>query len=215
LLRISRRVAVVVVVATSISALAACSAPRRDVAEAQTTATLSREGSAFSGEVPEFSGPYAADFAQLYAESTSQFVRDVLQDGQISDAEYAEMTSNFASCLADKGITFDGFNSDGGFKTSLAPNGGDTHSIVNGCSDSAGEAPISALYGFLHRNPENLDWETITAACLVGKGVVPVDYDAAQFSQDSMGRFADVTSLPQDLRDALVSCSSDPLELAD
>lgn len=170
---------------------------------------------AFTGEVPDFAGPYAADFAHAYASTTSDFVREVLKDGQITDAEYAEMTADFTSCLADQGITFDGFRPEGGFSTSLAPNGGDTHEIVNQCMISSGEDDIGALHNFAKKNPDNLDSATITKECLIRKGVVPADYSAEEFAQDNAGRFADFGNLPDDLQKALVSCSSDPLGLLD
>lgn len=171
--------------------------------------------STFTGEVPDFAGPYAADFAHAYASTTSDFVREVLKDGQITDAEYAEMTADFTSCLADQGITFKGFDADGGFGTSNAPNGGDTHEIVNQCSSSAGEDFIGALYSFTKTNPDNLDSATIVKDCLIRKGVVPPDYSAEEFAQDNTGRFADFGNLSDDLQKALVSCSSDPLGLLD
>jgi len=197
--------AVVLVAATA--ALAACGSAASNQSESPglTPASL--------GEVPTFDGPYAAEFAEFYAGTSSDFVREVLKDGLITDAEFAEMTDSFTSCLADQGITFQGFEPDGGFGTSNAPNGGDTAKLVDECSHSSGQDYIGALYNFIKRNPDNLDSATIIKDCLIRKGVVPSDYSAEEFAQDNTGRFDDFGSLPADLQQALVSCTSDPLGL--
>lgn len=51
---------------------------------------------------------------------------------------------------------------------------------------------------------------------LQGKPVrtVPSDYGADDFAADSTSRFADLPSLPTDLREALVACSEDPSGLS-
>ena len=199
--------AVVLVAATA--ALAACGAAASSHSE------IPGPTPASTGAIPTFDGPYAAEFADFYARASSDFVREVLKDGLVTDAEFAEMTARFTSCLADQGVTFQGFDPGGGFGTSNAPNGGDTETIVNECSHSSGQDFIGALYSFMKRNPDNLDSATITKDCLIRKGVVPPDYSAEEFAQDNTGRFADFGSLPNDLQKALVSCSSDPLGLLD
>jgi hypothetical protein len=191
------------VVATIAVLAAACSGPAEKEQPAET----------FSGEVPAFDGPYADEFAQYYRTSTSDFVRQVLADEQITDAEYAEMTTQLSSCLADQGITLNSISPAEGMNTSLAPNGGDTHAIVDGCSTESGEDSIGALRDFMAVNPDNLDTLTITADCLVKSGTVPPGYSADDLSTDITGQFADVESLSPDLHEAFVSCTADPLGL--
>ena len=202
--RSARAVLAVATVLATTAVLTACAAaPHNEGQSPEPTP-------AFTGEVPHFDGPYADEFADFYTRATSDFVRDALKDGQITDAEYAEMTSRFTSCLADQGITFKGFAPDGGFSTSDAPHGGDTNSIVDQCSRASGEDSIGALRSWMSSNPKNLDAAPIIAECLVRKGVVPPDYSVDDFVQDSAGRFADIENLPPDLYDALVACSTDP-----
>lgn len=198
------------VIAIAILALAGCGSPSDPSAGA---VTQSAAGISHESGPPSFDGPYAAEFADFYSRATSDFVREVLWDGQITDAEFAEMTDRFSSCLADQGITFLGFNPDGGLRTSVAQNGGDTHAIVSDCSRSSGEDFIGALHSMLVTNPDDRDWSTIVAECLVKKGVVPSDYSAADFAQDE-AKFADFESVTPELRDALLACTSDPLGLA-
>ena len=52
------------------------------------------------------------------------------------------------------------------------------------------------------------------AECLVGKGVVPAAYSADDYVTDTEGRFSDLAALTTELRDALMTCSDDPLGLA-
>lgn len=110
----------------------------------------------FPDQVPTFAGPHAAEYTQFYSDTRSDLVRDVLADEEITAAEYAEMTARFTACLADKGITFEGFDAEG-FTTSIAPDGGDTHALVSDCSASSGEQWIGALYTFERETPEEPD----------------------------------------------------------
>lgn len=67
------------------------------------------------------------------------------------------MTALFTACLAEHGITFEGFSADGGFTTSIAPDAGDTHALVSDCSARSGEKWIGALYTFEHPTPQGPD----------------------------------------------------------
>lgn len=163
-----------------------------------------------SGEVPGFSGPYAEEFAKSYREATSDFVRSALQDEEISDAEYAEMSERFRQCLAEVGIEFDEFDADGSFMTTNAPHGGDTHAFVTECSESSGENSVGMLWTFIRGNPENRDTYAGMAECLVSTGVVSPGYDAEQYMADAEGRFSNLDNLPEETRTALVDCSQDP-----
>ncbi|NTW40278.1 MAG: hypothetical protein HGA44_10400 [Cellulomonadaceae bacterium] len=164
-------------------------------------------------EVPDFSGPYAAEFAESYQSAESDFVRRALEDENISDAEYAEMTERFRQCLADVGITFKGFDSTGAYSTTLAPNADDTHELVGTCVTESGQDAIGLLRDLISVNPQNLDTATIMAECLVREGVVEPGYGPDDYTTDSTGRFADLEALPADLAEAVESCSSDPLGL--
>lgn len=201
--RPNRALALVAAVATL---LAACGS----VPDAVPTAGAA-SGTDGNGDIPSFSGPYAADFERVYTETESAFVRDALMDEEISDAEFSEMTARLTTCLADNGIEFGGYDEDGAITTSLAPNPDDTHDIFTECSKTSGEAAIGALYSVTRRNPDNLDVATITAECLVKTGAVPPQYDADDYTADTAGRFSDFGSLDPELQEALTTCSLDPL----
>lgn len=208
-IRLSARVAILIVTAGAVStALSACG---YDQGGAPDVAPRAEN----AAEAPSFEGPYAAEYAEFYRNATSDFARSALEDGAVSDKEYAEMTSQFASCLEDNGIEFRGFNQDGSFSSSVAPHGGDTDAIVQECSRSVGEDSVGALYTLAKINPENQDVNTLMANCLVGTGAVPLDYSAMDFSVDNTGRFGDLDSLSSELRAAILDCNADPLGLLD
>ncbi|WNM24199.1 hypothetical protein [Demequina capsici] len=194
-------------VLTVAASLCACSS-----GSPQSSPDESSSASSSAVEAPDFEGPYAAEFASAYAAASSVAVRDALEDGEITDAEYAEMTDQFSSCLGDQGIEFGGFNADGGFQTTGGAPGADVESIVSECSHQVGEDSIGALYTLMAGNPENQDTATIMAACLVERGVEPAGYGADDYAAD-VSTWGDPTTMTDDFAAALQACNSDPLGL--
>lgn len=170
--------------------------------------------SADAVDVPPFDGPYAAEFAAFYADSQSEFARQAIADEEITDAEYAEMEQKFRTCLEGEGVTFSGFEPDGSYEASPLPGGGDPYEVVKACERESGADTVGALHDIMAQNPQNLDVPTIMAECLVGKGVAPAGYSADDYLADMEGRFSDLAALTTEVRDALTTCSSDPLGLA-
>lgn len=203
--RYAGRAVVVTASLVMMSFLGACGAAEDDMAAAPSPAGPS------DSAVPEFTGPFAAEFEQAYRDTASDFARGVLADSVITDAEHAEMVELFTTCLAGKGIAFTGYNADGGLTTSSAPNPEETDALIDECSATSGEDAVGFLHDIMRTNPENRDWATIGAECLVEAGVVPADYGAEDYSQDNEGRFVELDTLPTDLQEALRSCSVDPL----
>lgn len=164
--------------------------------------------------VPEFSGPWAADFTSAFRMASSDFERKALSDGTISDAEFAEVENRFISCLKAGGVTSTGFNPDGslefGFPPSLGPD--KANKIADGCSASSGRDTVGSLYFATRRNPQNLDEAKIAAACLERKGVVPRGYDASDYKRD-VPDMAFPFPDQDEGRKALEACSDDPLGL--
>lgn len=162
--------------------------------------------------VPAFSGPWADEFASLYRDAESDFEREALEDGTISDSELAEMQNRFTKCLEAKRITFTGFMADGSFEFTL-PSGMSSdrgNRLTDGCSAAAGNHTIGLLYFQMKRNPQHLDNGTIIAACLVGKKAVPPSYSAQQYDKDAPNStfpFSDRTKGTK----ALDDCSADLL----
>lgn len=136
-------------------------------------------------EAPRFTGAWSSQFEQAYTATDNTFVREAIKDGTVTDEEYAEMFERFRSCLEAAGITLtvNGLR----YRWNI-PEGGsadDANSSFDRCSVEAGENYIGWLYYGVKRNPENLDEDEITAACLVRAGVVPEDYSAADYARDN------------------------------
>ena len=169
---------------------------------------------AATGEVPEFTGPWAGEFAAEYQRSESEFVRAVLRDGTITDQELAETRTKFSECLSAHGFTNIQFEQDGAFEFK-APESADQATVeeqVKSCSADSGEETLAALASWIRRNPENQDENTIMAACLVRKGAVGPAYSAEEYARSfetDVFPYLDPVTGP----DALRACNADPLGL--
>ncbi|OJX94704.1 MAG: hypothetical protein BGO96_01140 [Micrococcales bacterium 73-15] len=162
-----------------------------------------------TGPRPTFTGPYAAEFEKYYDDATTDFEREVLATSEVTDAAYAEMEERFSSCLADGGIEFSGFEPDGAYETSLAPNGADTMAIVNECAETTGANTIGLLHDLMFADPENLGGPVVMAECLVRTGIVDEGYTGEDYTSDLDGRFRDMRALPAEEWTAFVGCTAD------
>lgn len=135
---------------------------------------------------PDFSGPFAAEYAQAWAESGSDFVRLVIGDEQISEQEWAEVEGRMATCFAGEGATFEGHTSDGGYaaqKNSLSSDR--LNEVMGECEKSSGEAWLGYLWFSAQKNPQNRPAEEIITECMIRTGVVASDYTAEDFVRDN------------------------------
>lgn len=143
--------------------------------------------SEFTGETPDFSGPWAEEFTLEYQRAESDFVRTVLADEVITDQELSETRDKFTECMEAYGFTNISFDADGGFEF-YPGEGADDEAVddqVHECSEMSGESSIGALHSWIRRNPDNQDEATIMAACLVRKKVVEPSYSAEHYADDA------------------------------
>lgn len=178
---------------------------------------LQNESSSSSVEeidVPPFSGPWADDFAGFYRQASSDFERSILEDGEITDSEFAEMEAKFASCMEKKDIEFQGYKRDGSYEYQTA-SGADpaaANEAVEGCSKSSGARTVGTLHFAIIRNPQNLDEGEIISTCLVQKKIVPSDYSADDYYRDAPTEaFPYIDAENGNL--AFNECAADPLGL--
>ncbi|NEN07895.1 hypothetical protein G3T36_18725 [Diaminobutyricibacter tongyongensis] len=164
--------------------------------------------------LPEFSGPWAGDLTYAFRKASSDFERNALSDGTISEAEFAEVENRFITCLRAGGLTTAGINPGGSLEFGFPPEMGPdkANRISDNCSASSGYDTVGSLYFAMRRNPQNLDEAKIAAACLGRKGVVPRGYDASDYKRD-VPTMAFPFSDPDEGREALEACSADPLGL--
>ncbi|QIM18290.1 hypothetical protein G7066_05815 [Leucobacter coleopterorum] len=166
-------------------------------------------------DVPDFSGPWATNFSAAYAAAESDFERSVLEDEKITDQELAETLDRFTTCLEAYGHYDIKIKEDSSFTFQSPENAEskETEKQVTQCSAESGEQHISSLHAFIRINPDNLDVDTIMAACLVKKGAVDPSYSAADFALDAPGQTFPYLSGhgASDFTD----CNADPLGLFD
>ena len=171
-------------------------------------------GSVPGSGVPEFSGPWASEFAASYDRATDDFTRSVIEDGVVSEAERAEMIDRFTRCVADLGYAVEEYALDGSFSLTFAP---DTdadiaNEEVKGCSRSSGETEIGALSSWTHRNPDRADETALIVECLARSGVVPSSYSTSDYADDTS--HDDFPFVDEDAgREALQRCRIDPLDV--
>lgn len=160
-----------------------------------------------AGDVPEFTGPWASEFADTYR-AGSDIVRAILEDGAISDAEWAETSDAFIGCMQDRGVRATLDDAYGAIALPDMPK-------PDAASDAALDActpdfyAVSSLRRDLARNPDARDEDAIIAACLVEAGLVEPGYSGEDLASD-----AKQESLPFDNDDPVFgSCIRDPLGL--
>lgn len=140
-----------------------------------------------------FSGPYGSDMKDAYENATDPNVRDALEDGVVSRAEYEAAYQRFVSCAHDRGVEVTLEDSYGLYTYSTVGPGSDE--VVSACTPVV--ETIAAFYADMLTNPSRTDPLDLSAACLRRAGVVDRDYDAEQLSSDlaaGTGPFAEPSS---------------------
>jgi hypothetical protein len=158
-----------------------------------------------------FSGPWAEEFDRVYRNSRTTAGRLALADGQISEAELAELKAVYVQCLEDLGFA-DIWIGQGGAMTVSAPpetedNPDAADALVRQCgAQSTDWDAIVALQYRVQVNPDNLDFAVIMAQCLVRVGLKPEGYTTDDYKVDfSSGVFDDYYNNTK-----FVACNNDP-----
>jgi hypothetical protein len=190
-LAVRHRLALVVLALCVASGLAGCS---------KAAAKVSGEPRASPAHSKSFEGPWSDLLQSTYKEATSNDERAALDDGVVSDQEYAYFQNKIVKCLSKHGLDAR-FSSDGSLEYTNKDHVG--QDVINGCNEDHG-LPLLALRDAMNRNPENLDENEIMVACLRRAGLIDAGYTAAMYAA---GTDADkfMTS------SRFGSCNSDPL----
>ena len=180
----------------ALSGVAACSPASADDAPS----------AAATDGVPEFSGPWAADFADTYEHFDDEFSHAALADSTISDMEFQEGMAIIQECYDAAGfsVEYDQY----GYETVTSVGGtGDPMDVMGQCAFADGG--VSVLYYMVKGNPENVEQETLIAECLVREGVVEPGFTGQDFTE--MMDSGDLPWAPGDER--VEPCMKDPLGL--
>lgn len=140
--------------------------------------------SACSG-ADEASSPYNADISQAREAATSEFERTVLDDGEISDAEFDEARGLLAECIVARGYLFQ-VEEGGGYSVGSddpRPTDPDAAAAYDEAIDDAhtecgvgSTDVIEPLYLAMNENPSNVDLNEVWASCLVDQGFRDAGY---------------------------------------
>lgn len=133
--------------------------------------------SAMSGQsevVSQFTGPYGPELAQAYRDSESEYFREAVRDGTITDSEYFEAQNRSRQCLEENGFTGIVMNPDGtgsiDARTDISEE--EESRLKVDCDTKSGLIDTEIWYRSLKANPENVDWPSAERDCLVRAGLL-------------------------------------------
>ncbi|MDR2973296.1 MAG: hypothetical protein LBV00_01085 [Propionibacteriaceae bacterium] len=138
-------------------------------------------------------GPYAAQFKQEYDLAQSDYVRQMLADGKVDTAELHDAQQHMVSCMADAGYTME-FKADayGQEHESILMSHGSTPFSeeeetmawdASGVCRNQWMGLADTLYYQVQTNPNNEDWDTLVAACLVRYGLAPDGFTGKDYEE--------------------------------
>lgn len=134
---------------------------------------------------PSSADPYALEFEQSIESSSSDFVKAVLADHHVTDAEFSESQDSLVACLREEG-----------FEPVITTDAG--RRMVNIPADAPltcfdeWSGDIEPLYWAERVNPANADMYDLVAACMVRTGLAPTGFtgvDLKQLEDDSSYSF--------------------------
>lgn len=160
--------------------------------------------------VPDFSGPFAAEYAEARSEADSDFMRAIVEDEKVSEDEWTQVESRVTSCFTEAGARFEGHDEDGGYAASKNELSSERmNEVMAACEISSGEHPIGYLWFSAQKNPQHLPWESIISECLIRNGVVAPGYTAQDFLEDNPTMsfpYLDPNTGPE----RFLACNNDP-----
>jgi hypothetical protein len=117
--------------------------------------------------------PWAAEFAQMRERPVSEFIKQILADDEITEAEFREALDREVQCLRDFGLNPDVFvNPDTGVSQMGLPEDENAAAMESNCWWEW-NGGIVDIYPSIVTNPENKDFFDVRAECLVHEGLAP------------------------------------------
>lgn len=129
---------------------------------------------------------YSTEFRTARAAATSEFELKVLEDDDISSAEYEEAMDLFFECLESRGLEVTPKRTDSGLYTfDLTGSWDDTEVNAATTECAAGTSDvIEPLYSAITQNPAKRDIYELTAECLVAVGFVEAPFTGDDFMRE-------------------------------
>ncbi|MCI6410338.1 hypothetical protein [Schaalia hyovaginalis] len=153
---------------------------------AVTPLLLTLAGCTSSSQTGALEGPgYSDAFADIRETTESDFLREVLDDDLITEAELAEARKRFITCVNESGRLSAASLDDGGWEFSgPAMNTEEYRTITHACEEVAGAGTLTMYAQMMRDNPTNIDPYSLMALCLVKKGAVDPSYSGDQYGRD-------------------------------
>lgn len=142
-------------------------------------------GPAGTPRVVDPADPYAAEYEQAM-DGASDFIKQVLADHHISDAELAEAQDHLVACLREQGEK-PFVSTENGRREVHVPAEADS-----ACSDEW-MGTIQERYLTERINPRNDDMNDLVVACMKRLGVVPPEFtgrDLAELAEKAIGSYS-------------------------
>lgn len=160
---------------------------------------------------PDSADPWAAEFAEAREFATSELQREVLEDGQITDAEFHEVEQDVVRCVADQGYELTVIGGGNGYELTMPGGMGFVDEVAGGQGTAARDecfrdrfGAVESLYWTIRINPENVDLNTLVAECLVRAAVVDPPFSGQDYGES-------LSNPTYDLSDPRVDeCLTDP-----
>lgn len=131
-------------------------------------------GDGSGGQSVSFTGPYALELSDAYQNSESEYFRESVRDGMITDSEYFEAQNRSRQCLEENGFTGIVMNPDGtgsiDARTDISEE--EESRLKVDCDTKSGLIDTEIWYRSLKANPENVDWPSAERDCLVRAGLL-------------------------------------------
>lgn len=158
--------------------------------------------------VPE--GPWADAIRDAQSWVASDFQKEVLSDGVISQEEYTEALDRWVTCMEDVGLTAGLLpEGDGTFSYSIASADGNIDRQNDTCRERTVDG-IDSIYTGMLQDPANRTGPELLRDCLVAAGELDGSFTAIDM-EEHLGPIVGGTSTIVDNKDpAVVDCVRNP-----
>lgn len=155
-------------------------------AAAHTAPSPSTGGPDRGADRPLFRGSFAAEYHEAWEKSTTAGVKAILRDERITDHEWSKVLTLLETCLDERGISLDVYNTDGSYEVNAGEmDGRIANERMGGCEQESGEAWIGHLYRSQTSNPQNIPATQLLTECMVRNGAVPTTYTEEEYLDDA------------------------------
>lgn len=121
--------------------------------------------------------PYSDRIKEAQAEASTDFERQVLEDGDLTRAEYEEAVNRYVECMEAQSVQISPVEQSGYFIFSTST----ASSLYDASDDQCRPGTIGlieALYVDMTMNPENRPFGEVVRECLVARGAVESGFSA-------------------------------------